>query len=79
MKFRTLTWHERTELKETRLSSWHKWFALRPVRLTSDRHEVRWLEYVYRKGKKGRWEGGVYWSWTFAESELDILKIDNEK
>lgn len=75
MKFRILTADERADIRREKLSCWHKWFAWRPIRLTSDEHEVRWLEVVYRKGRLRGSEEGDFWKWKYADSSLDILKL----
>jgi hypothetical protein len=76
IRFRALTWAERSELREERLSSWHKWFAWRPIRLSSNKHEVRWLGFIYRKGEYCYYDDGSYWKWKYAETEFDILRMD---
>lgn len=89
MRFRTLTKDEKRQLKENKvelreekLSTWHPWFAWKPVRLTSDEHEIRIFEKIYRKYSGHRRSvGDTPFSvrvWYYADSELDILKISNE-
>jgi hypothetical protein len=80
MKFRLLTAAERQEIKDTSRRQWHKWFAWYPVRLTTDCHEVRWLENVYRVGKSSYdGDGGTYWSWRYADNSFDVLRdVGNE-
>lgn len=34
-------------------SAWHKWFAWRPVKMSSDGGCIVWLEYVERKHYSG--------------------------
>lgn len=74
MKFRILTPEQRAEEREERLNAWHKWFAWRPIRMTDDQTDVRWLEFVYRKGRKRYSDDGGYWTWTYAETTFDILR-----
>lgn len=74
MKFRLLTSAERAELKKSRLTKWHKWFTWRPIRLTVDQHEVRWLETVYRVGRHLYCEDGSYYSWRYADNTADVLR-----
>ncbi len=74
MKFRILTREQREELREERLRSWHKKFLWLPVRMTEDKNDVRWLEFVYRKGRKSWCDDGHYWSWTYADNTFDILR-----
>ena len=78
IRFRLLTAREKEELKVQKLTSWHKWFAWKPVRLTYDKHEVRWLGFILRKGRCRGHDEGVYWDWKYAENEFDILKIEKE-
>ena len=86
MRFRVLSPDEKYELRKKRLadeeaelSKWHRIFALWPRRLTSDQHEIHWLEFIYRKGKAySDGEGGRCYQWIYAESELDILKLDDK-
>jgi hypothetical protein len=85
MRFRCLTPQQRLKLKADRfleedktLSKWHHWFAWRPIRLSSDGQEVRWLEKVYRKSEKYETRYGWCREWKYAESELDILKLGRE-
>lgn len=62
-----------------RLSTWHKWFAWRPVRLTHDHHEIRWLGFIYRKGRYNVYgDDGDKWKWKYVETEFDILKYDEQ-
>jgi len=79
VKFRRPTSQEKREAKEKRLSAWHKIFAFWPRRLTHDQHEVCWLQYVYRRGTFKPSRDGPYWVWEYAESEFDILRIDDKK
>ena len=86
MRFRTLSPEEKYELrkkrlaeKNARLNKWHRTFAWIPHRLAYDDHEILWLEFIYRKGKGFHdGDGGTVYRWIYAESELDILKIDEK-
>jgi hypothetical protein len=87
MKFRVLSpkekWARRKkELEErnARLTKWHRIFALWPRRLSSDEHEIVWLQYIYRKGKsRSDGDGGRYYDFLYVETELDILKTDFDR
>lgn len=48
--------------KASRLSVWHRWFAWRPVQVTS--HDCRWLAWIERKGT---WDYGLdsEWIWEY--------------
>lgn len=50
MKFRIKTQQEWSRDKIKKIESWNKKFAWKWVRLTNDDAEVRWLEFIYRKG-----------------------------
>ena len=70
------TYEERCRLRRERLQVWHRKFAWTPVRLSHDEHEIRWLQFIYRKGKhvymgQGDWDH----TWIYAETEFDILKV----
>lgn len=75
MRFRMLTEEERESRKRERLSSWHKKFAWLPVRLTHDNNEVRWLQFVHRKGEFVYGEEDCWYNWSYAENEFDILRL----
>lgn len=87
MKFRVLSpaekWQRRKkelEERDARLTKWHRIFALWPRRLSSDEHEIVWLQYIYRKGKcRSDSEGGRYYDFLYVETELDILKTDFDR
>jgi len=70
-------WYSETwQNKEKRLSSVHKWFAWKPVRV-NDR--IYWLQTIYRKGTRhcrrlNTALLGDWWAWSYAENEFDILK-----
>lgn len=75
IRLKVLTAPEKEKIRREKLSSWHKWFAWRPVRLEHDKHEVRWLGWILRKGRICYdVEHCQYWDWKYAETELDILK-----
>lgn len=76
MRYRRLTKSEREERYISKRIVWHEWFAWYPVRMTSDVHEVRWMETIWRKGTQWRNEDGLVFTWKYAESSLDILKIN---
>lgn len=77
IRLRVLTASEKEEIRREKLSTWHKWFAWKPVRLEHDNHEVRWFGWIFRKGMaRHDGEGGVWWNWKYAENEFDILKIE---
>ena len=78
MKFRVLTAEEKAKLIREKKTSWHKWFAWKPIRLSSDEHEVRWLEFVYRKGVY-RFGESDQCEWKYADSSLDVLKLSEDK
>lgn len=42
---------------------WHSWFAWHPVYVGS--HDIRWLEYVWRKGTFVFGYGDPYWKWEY--------------
>lgn len=74
MKFR-LNAEARKKAKLKKYRNWNKWFAWFPVRLASDPAEVRWLEFVYRKGKCLYYEDGApSWIWKYEDSVFGILK-----
>lgn len=75
MKFRIKTYREfREDYTEKRLK-WHRWFAWRPVRMTDDEKDVRWLEFLYRKGKfVNYYDGGYGYKWIYADNLLDVIK-----
>jgi len=79
MKFRVLTPEQRAEEKEERLSAWHKWFTWHPIRITDDPTDVRWLEFIYRRGRKTWGDDGSYWTWKYADNTFDILRGVGEK
>ena len=80
IRLRMLTKTEREFRKYQRLSHWHKWFAWKPVRLTCDRHEIRFLGFIYRKGRSvNGHEGESWWIWEYAETSFDVLKIDRDE
>jgi hypothetical protein len=86
MRFRRPTHSERQHAKALKIQGWHKKFAWWPVRLHSDNNEVRWLEFVLRKGQV-RWKHcefiekdfAVGHSWKYADSSLDVLRHDPEQ
>ncbi len=86
MRFRRKTAKQRNHDKAVHLESWHKKFAWLPIRLTSDNNEIRWLEFVLRKGHAGyktsKWTGRRYIaasSWVYADSSLDVLRIKEQE
>jgi hypothetical protein len=66
MRFRSLTREELKALDKQKRETWHRWFAWKPVRLTSDEHEIRWMEYVYRRGKMHYSDADEWWKWQKA-------------
>jgi hypothetical protein len=79
MKFRMLTAAEREEIKAERLAAWHKWFAWYPIRLSADKHEIRWMETVYRRGKQRYCDGDSYYSWTYADNVMDVIRMVSDE
>lgn len=81
MKFTILTKQQRYEEGLKRLTSWHKHFCFKPTRMSYDQTDVRWLEYVLRKGKATFRYGTnivVGWEWRYISSEFDILKYEKD-
>lgn len=59
---------ETEDEKHTRLSNWHKFFAIWPRRVGV--HDCRWLETIERRGSS--YTGGFYetlWIWTYRAIE----------
>lgn len=78
IRFKLLTAAEKEQLKIDKMMAWHKWFAWKPVRLSYDHHEIRWLGFIYRKGIQ-RWNDGErYFEWQYVENEFDLLKHGKE-
>lgn len=77
IRLRIMPAAERRAKADQRVQRWHKWFAWKPVRLTSDHYEVRFLCFVYRRGRKYWHQDGHSWEWTYADNEFDMLKINN--
>lgn len=80
MKWRTETRQEkmiryRKEQFE-KYTKWHKWFAWHRVRLSDDEHEVRWLEFIYRKGTLHSNLGGDFYTWEYVDNIFGILKVN---
>ena len=78
MKFHLKSKEQRASDKEKRLSEWHRWFAWKPIRMTPESTEVRWLEFIYRK-KVRAWSAGKDFDWKYIESAFDILKDQSKK
>jgi len=83
MRWQAETRKERRARKKSdnikKFASWHKCFAWLPVRLTNNKNEVRWLEFVYRKGEfidsdSGLFGTSNYYKWQYADSIFGILK-----
>ena len=54
----------RRELRIRARKWWHPWYAWYPVRI--GKHDCRWLELVWRKGKyQHDWDGGGWWFWRY--------------
>lgn len=77
MRFRVRTREQKWRDEKARLQSWHKWFAWKPVRMTSDKQDMRIFEFVYRKGIYDP-HGHSTWVWRYASNTLDILKIKED-
>lgn len=43
---------------------WHRWFAWYPVRVRKG--DVRWLEFVARRGKFHRSYRSAFWDWEYG-------------
>jgi hypothetical protein len=59
------TWEE----KKARLSSWHRFFAWRPVYIAD--HDCRWLEWVERKGEYCSSWYESWWDWEYRATSAE--------
>ncbi len=84
MRFRWLTRDQKNGIKALRIKGWHKKFAWLPVRMHTDNNEIRWFEFVLRKGNARTKENMfaqsivVGYNWIYADSSLDVLRIKEE-
>jgi len=85
MRFRWLTRDQKADLKALKIKNWHKKFAWLPVRMHTDNNEIRWFEFVLRKGN-ARVEENIFGqsvvrgrNWIYADSSLDVLRIKEER
>jgi hypothetical protein len=78
MRWQADTAEERYNRKHREMTTWQKCFAWRPVRLTDDKNEIRWLVFVYRRGiyYGSNWVQDGYYEWQYADSILGVLKIE---
>jgi hypothetical protein len=85
MRFRWLTREQKNQLKADRIRKWNKKFAWLPKRMHTDNNEIRWFEFVLRKGTPCSKENifgqniVVGRNWMYADSTLDILRIPAEQ
>lgn len=61
------------KVKKAQLTEWHRWFAWRPIFVTSgDVEQLLWLETVWRKGRCDPW---YEWPWEYKRRNMDNMLI----